>query len=84
MRIAGLIALYAVIAIVGVVFLGSSVPQCFGDSTGHMSQACVDRWLANRPLFEAFISTPWPAVGFFFVASGLTILWSRRRSRRSR
>lgn len=82
MRVALLIALYAVLAAIAVVFLGVSVPFCSGGIDGRMSQECIDHWLANQSLVERFFGTPWPAVVAFVIASAVTIWWSRRHSRR--
>jgi hypothetical protein len=82
-RLALVIAFYAVVAAVGAVFMGTSVPPCFGRvPDGRMSQACIDHWLASRSPVEWLFSSPWTAVGFLVVASGLTIWWSRRQARR--
>ena len=82
MRVAGLIALYALLAIVGIVFLGNAIPPCFGDASGHVSKECYDHWLATRSPVESFFSTPWPSVVTHVGASALTIWWDRRSRRR--
>ena len=83
-RLGVLISFYTVVAALGAVFMGTSIPPCFGSVPGgRMSQACIDHWLASRSPVEWLFSSPWTAVGFFVVASGLTILWFRRQRRGS-
>ena len=80
MRVAVLVLLYALIAVVVAVFVGSSIPPCTGSvPDGRMSQACIDAWLAQRSVIDWLLSTPYPEIAGFVAASAGTIWWSRRR-----
>ena len=79
-RVAGLIVLYALIAIVGVFVFGTSVPPCFGRvPDGKISDVCLNQWLASRSPIDSFFANPWAVAAFVLVATALTIWWSRRR-----
>jgi hypothetical protein len=83
MRVALLIAFYALLAFVAWLFAGNQLPPCIGRvPDGRISQECVDHWLATRSPIESVFANPWTAVIFFLVASALTIWWSRRRPAR--
>ena len=78
-RVAWLIFLWAVIAVVVTAFLGSSIPPCTGRvPDGRMSQECIDAWVAQRGAVEWLLSTPFPEIGGFLIASVVTIWWFRR------
>ena len=80
MRVALLIAAYAVIAILAYFFVGTQVPPCFGRvPDGRISQACYDSWLASRPWWQALLDTPYVEIAAFLAASAVTIWISRRR-----
>jgi hypothetical protein len=83
-RVALLITFYGLVAAIAGLFMGTSVPPCFGRvPDGRMSQACIDHWLANRGLVERLFSTSWTPVAAFLLASALTIWWFRRQPRGS-
>lgn len=79
-----LLALYALAAL-AVVFLGTSVPACFGDAAGQMSADCVARWEAGRSLIERFVEAlGWPAAAAltFFGLTAATLIVDLGRRRR--
>jgi hypothetical protein len=77
------------IAGLGVLFLGTSIPPCFGDASGHISAECLATWEAGRSLFPdryaAALGGPIPAAAVTFLTlTGVTIVidLARRRFRR--
>ena len=70
-----LVSLYG-LAGIAVLFLGVSIPPCFGDATGHMSAECVARWEAGRNIAERVLDTvggPAAAATVFLGLTGLTV-----------
>jgi hypothetical protein len=84
-----LLGTYAIIGLV-VLFVGGTIPSCFGDASGHMSAECVARWEAGRSLFPdryaAALGGPIPAavVTFLTLLGGTLVIDLVRRRRRSR
>jgi hypothetical protein len=78
MRLALLIAGYAVIAIGAAAFFsGMPVTHCLGGVTTDQ-RACYEAWLASRPWWERLLDTPALPIGAFIVASAVTIFLARR------
>jgi hypothetical protein len=84
-----LLGIYAIIGLV-VLFVGGTIPFCFGDAPGHMSAECVAKWEAGRSLFPdryaAALGGPIPAaaVTFLTLLGGTLVIDLVRRRRRSR
>lgn len=78
MRIALLVAAYAVIAVIAYVSIGTQVAPCLGGATND-NTACNEAWRASQPWWQRLFDTPLvPTIGFL-AASALTIWLSRRR-----
>ena len=81
-----LLTLYAVAAI-GVLFLGTAVPPCFGNAQGQVSPECVAAWEAGRWLPSRLIDdvgAPLAAVLTFVVLTCVTLVVDLVRKRRKR
>jgi hypothetical protein len=81
MRIALRSAMYGVLASLVYLFVGGpEVAPCLG-GPGFDNAPCVATWLSERPWQAWLLSTPYPEIAGFLVASALTVWWSRRQRR---
>jgi hypothetical protein len=74
----------AMLALVGLLFLGTSVAPCLGGvgPEGHAIRArCAAAWEAQRPWIDRFIDTPVPSllVIALAIAGTVLVLWKLRR-----